>query len=460
VAHFLQYSVNCIKQTAFRIGHLQRMWNNKIKQTTSRFTCPGCGLSCDDLKIELSDGRLKSMDNGCELARDFFDNAFNQADAHPLIEGRQTSLEEALTYGAERLRSAASPLFTGLATDVNGMRSILTLADRCGATLDHLNGDAMFRNIRVVQDNGWFATTFTEVRNRADLILLVGSQCLARFPRLVERVLRPRESLFTGDDERQLVLLGPWKHDSLPGELAALNPTLIPLEIESLPDAVGMLRGLIAGRPVDLDRHHQGEALVALAGQLKAAKYSVVCWSAAELELPHAELTVLGLAELAKALNVSSRSAALPLAGSQADITSNQVCTWQLGYPLRSRLQRGYPEHDPVLNRWQDLIERGESDLLLWVSSLSPQALPPPCDTPTIVLGHPGMVFEEPPSLYIPVGVPGIDHPGHWYRSDAVCPLPLGQLRDVGLPSVSRIVNLLNQGLQPASGTAEEGSTC
>jgi formylmethanofuran dehydrogenase subunit B len=436
------------------------MWNSKTEQTTDAVTCTGCGLSCDDLRIELNAERLYSMENGCHLARAFFDTAFKQTDATPMIDGKQASLDEALAYGAKLLHSARSPLFAGLATDVNGMRGTLALADRCGATLDHLNGDAMFRNLRVVQDNGWFATTFTEVRNRADLILLVGSQCIERFPRLIERVLHPRESLFTRNDERRLVLLGPYKRDRLPDELTALNPILIPLEIAALPDAVGILRGLVAGRPVSLQRHQQGEALAALAEQLKAANYSVVCWSAAELDLPHAELTIQGLAELAKELNISGRSAALPLAGSLADITSNQVCTWQLGYPLRSRLQRGYPEHDPLLNRWQSLLERGESDLLLWISSLSPQVLPPSCDVPTIVLGHAGMVFQEPPSLYIPVGVPGIDHPGHWYRSDAVCPLPLGQLRDLGLPPVSRMVNLLNQRLQAASGSAEGASPC
>jgi formylmethanofuran dehydrogenase subunit B len=438
------------------------MWDKEIKQTTSSVTCPCCGLSCDDLKIEVNDGRLNSLENGCQLARAFFDTDFSQADTRPRINGRQASLEEALTYGAELLQNAHSPLFAGLATDVNGMRSILTLADRCGASLDHLNGDAMFRNIRVVQDNGWFATTFTEVRNRADLILLVGSQHLERFPRLIERIVHPRESLFTGADERTLVLLGPWKRDNLPDEIARLNPTLIPLELEALPDAVGLLRGLVAGRPVTTDSlgGSLGDALTALAESLQAAKYSVISWSAAELDLPHAELTIQGLAELAKDLNVKHRSAVLPLAGTQADITSNQVCTWQLGYPMRSKLQRGYPEHDPLLNRWQDLIERGESDLLLWVSSLSAQALPPACDCPSIVLGHAGMVFESEPDLFIPVGVPGIDHKGHWYRSDSVCPLPLGQLREVGLLPVSQIVTQLNERLRPSASESGGSSTC
>ncbi|MES9941456.1 MAG: formylmethanofuran dehydrogenase subunit B [Candidatus Thiodiazotropha sp. 6PLUC2] len=434
------------------------MWNNTLQQTMNSVTCPGCGLSCDDLQITVDDGQLKSLNNSCEKARSFYNTAFDNADPTPMIEGSASTMDEALSLGAQLLRDSVSPLFAGLVTDVNGMRSILNVADHCGATLDHLNGDAMFRNLRVVQDNGWFTTTFSEVRNRADLVLLVGKQATDRFPRLVERVFHPQESLFTKQGQRKIVLLGPWQDEDLPGELAALNPTVIATEIDSISDTVSLLRGLVAGKPVNPG--HLGDSLTGLAEQLLQAKYSVICWSAAELDMPHAELIVQGLAELAKALNEKNRSAALPLAGSQGDITSNQVCTWQLGYPLRTRLNRGYPEHDPRLNRWQDLLSRGESDLLIWTSSLSPQALPPVSESPTIVLGHAGMKFEKQPTLFIPVGVPGIDHHGHWYRSDSVCPLPLGKLRDSDLPSVARVMQQLLERVQSNKTASERTSAC
>ncbi|MES9927929.1 MAG: hypothetical protein ABW158_07420, partial [Candidatus Thiodiazotropha sp. 6PDIVS] len=243
------------------------MWNNTIQQTTNSVTCPGCGLSCDDLQVTLDEGQLKLIKNGCVKARNFYDAALNNTDPTPIIEGTAGTMDEALSLGARLIQQSLSPLFSGLVTDVNGMRSILNLADYCGATLDHLNGDAMFRNLRVVQDNGWFTTTFSEVRNRADLVLLVGTQCTERFPRLVERVLHPQESLFTEAGQRKIVLLGPWQDQEIPGELASLNPNVIPTEIESLSDIVSLLRGLIAGKPVKLGP--QGDLLSELAEQLK-----------------------------------------------------------------------------------------------------------------------------------------------------------------------------------------------
>jgi formylmethanofuran dehydrogenase subunit B len=430
------------------------MWNKNFDQITDGVTCPGCGLSCDDLKIELENGSLKSVENGCELAYSHFSETLVEFDPSPRVEGKSASLESALDYAAELLQKAQAPLFTGLATDVNGMRSLLSLADRCGAILDHLNGDAIFRNLRVLQDSGWFTTTFTEVRNRADLIVLAGSQIVQRFPRLVERVLAPKQSLFVAAPERKVVLLGPWETQSLPESLTSLKPTLIPVPMESLSDAVGLLRGAIAGRAVEIDRlgGEIGEKLSALAEELQTAKYSVISWSAADLDLQHGELTVQSLVDLVKDLNEKGRSGALPLAGTQGDITTNHVCTWQLGYPLRSQLQQGFPQHDPILNRWQDQLVREESDLLLWVSSISPQQPPPESQTSTIVLGHAGMRFDKEPALFIPVGVPGVDHPGHWYRSDGVCALPLGQLRESPLPSVREIAEQLNQRLATRNG--------
>ncbi len=430
------------------------MWNNKIGKTEDAVTCPCCGLSCDDLRLEVSNNRLESLDNGCALARSHFDLTFGTVNERAKIKGDQASLEEALDYGVELLQRAHNPLFAGLATDVNGMRATLELADHCGATLDHFNGDALFRNLRVMQDSGWITTTFTEVRNRADLIVLVGNLLIERFPRLVERILHPAESLFSAPDDRRFVLLGSWDDTNLPDDLNALATSVIPVQPKQLSDTAGLLRGLIAGRPVNAQAVGMtlGDQLQELSGILKAASYSVVIWSAEELDFPHAELTIQGLVDLVKDLNLTTRSAALPLSGTQADTTSNQVCTWQLGYPLRTGLQRGYPEHDPILNRYQDLLERKEADLLLWISSLSPQARPPVSDTPTIVLGHPGMTFDNAPDLYIPVGIPGVDHPGHWYRGDSACPLPLGQLRDSALPAVSQVMTSLNDKHQRSAG--------
>ena len=85
------------------------------------------------------------------------------------------------------------------------MRVLVELAERSGGIVDHANGDALFRNLRVLQNTGWISTTLTEVRNRADLLVVAGPDISRRFPRFFERCYGDFDTLFdTG--ERELVV--------------------------------------------------------------------------------------------------------------------------------------------------------------------------------------------------------------------------------------------------------------
>ena len=172
-------------------------WTARAGGTQADITCPFCGLACDDLRLE-GDGAQPTLVNACPTARARFTAALDTVDADrsrtPLIRGQQATLAEAVDEALSLLQGARLPLIAALATDVNGMRAALDLADRCGATLDHAGGDALFRNLLVVQDGGWMTCTLTEVRHRADLVVLLGTECHTRFPRLFERILAQQAS--------------------------------------------------------------------------------------------------------------------------------------------------------------------------------------------------------------------------------------------------------------------------
>ena len=52
------------------------------------------------------------------------------------MRGKPASLEEAIRAAADLIREARL-LFGGLATDVDGMRAAMALADRAGGVVDH-----------------------------------------------------------------------------------------------------------------------------------------------------------------------------------------------------------------------------------------------------------------------------------------------------------------------------------
>jgi formylmethanofuran dehydrogenase subunit B len=57
------------------------------------------------------------------------------------------------------------------------------------------------------------------------------------------------------------------------------------------------------------------------------------------------------------------------------------------------------------------------------------------------------MSFDSEPAVFIPVGIPGIDHSGRAFRSDGVVSLPLRQLRNSGLPSTFDVLSAIEKAL-------------
>lgn len=418
--------------------------------TYDNITCPFCGLLCDDLTVARdSAGQLAVTKNGCKKSVSFFGRA--PQSPSPRIGGKVATLAEAITKTTQLIGDAKLPLFSGLGTEVQGMRGVMSLADKAGAVIDHMNSNGFMRNIQVVQNSGWQITTLTEVKNRVDLFVVVATDIVSVFPRFFEREIWNKESMFGQDTSaREVVYLGGRNIDTSAGVSPnGRQPNVIPCDLERLPDVIAALRALVMGKSL-----HATEVagiptadLAKLAERLKAAQYSVVAWGAAPLDFPHAELTVQNITELVKTLNKTTRSSGLPIGGTEGDMDANQVSTWISGYPMRTSYARTYPEHDPYHFSTDRLIASGEADTLLWISSFNPAAVPPSTRLPTIVLGHPDMTFEREPEVFIPVGLPGADHKGIMFRSDNVVSLPLYQLRHSTLPTLSEVLGAIEQAL-------------
>jgi formylmethanofuran dehydrogenase subunit B len=393
--------------------------------------CPFCGLVCDDLEVSVSAGKVRLAANGCPRSTALFEYA---AVGQALLEGEPTTVDAAVERAAEILRNASQPLIGGLASDVAGMRAALDLADRIGAVVDHMNSGALMRNLLVLQNDGWIATTFAEVRNRADFVLIVGSNIEQRFPRFFERVL-PGEAMFV-QGEREVVYLGE-DLDPPPAPPAGIAFRAITCRQQSLAEIFAALRALLAGRELQAT-HLDGIPITqwqALLARMKCASYGVVVWAAADLDFPHAELTVQAITALVTELNEATRFAVLPLAGSDGDITASQVCTWQSGYAPRVSFAGDTPDYDPHRFHVETMLANGEADALLWIASFDPNRLPPQTNAAVIVLGRPGMRFATPPAVFIPVATPGLHHAGHFFRSDNVVALRLKKLTDSPLQS-------------------------
>ena len=166
--------------------------------------CPFCSLLCDDLIIENHAGNLTVKENGCPRAIDHYQQV--QPDIKPAINGKAATLDEAILQISKILKSSHHPLFSGLGTDIGGLRSAFQLADKTGAIIDHMHAEGTTRNTLVLQDLGWMMTTLTEIKNHADLIIFAGTDAISKYPRFFERFVWNKNALFNNNTSKRKII--------------------------------------------------------------------------------------------------------------------------------------------------------------------------------------------------------------------------------------------------------------
>lgn len=408
-------------------------------------TCPACGLMCDDITINTSNGETNA---NCHKAISFFKNAFNNQTVTPSVKGEKVELDKAIQNAASLIKNSQHPLFAGLGTEVKGMRAVIDLAKKANATLDHMHSEGTVNNTLTLQNIGYQTTTMTEVKNRADVVLVIGTTLDESHPRFFEKLVWNKDSLFEKPTPEVIYLGIPKTCDTKTTTASPSGklPKVINAEIANLPEIMHALNALLnAKSPI----HKKGDAtqianiklstLNNLIEKLKSAQYGVVVWSTSSLKaIPHSELTIQSIVTFINKLNETNRVAGLPLNSGDGDTTVNNTNTWITGYPTRMRFINGNPSFDArALSTNKQL---SQCDSLLWISTFNPVKRPQ-CSAPTIVIGHPNTQFDTLPNVFIPVAVPGVHQTGTMFRMDSSVTLPLKKCNESSLPTLASVLH-------------------
>ncbi len=396
--------------------------NQKTNQCIA--TCPACGLLCDDVLLENKHNKLQVLNNHCAKSIAFFGQKLS--DVSPQIAGKPTTLAQAIAQAAQLLKQAKQPLFSGLSTDVAGFRALYNLSQKTNGNLQHMHAQSMARNMNVLQCTGWQTTTLTEVKNRADVIVCIGTDIVSHHPRFFERFIQ-KNGMFINANQRELIFIGEnislqkLKKDALEAS------SLLACRAANLPEVTLVLRALVAGKHLKATTVAGVKVsdLQAVADKLKNAKYAVLAWVAKDLDFPHAELTIQNITETVAILNNnasnhSGRAAGLPLGGSDGDTSANNANTWLSGLALND--------------------SNAAHDCVVWVNSFSPEKSLQKSNKPLIVLGNVNSQFEQVPDVFIPIATPGLDCSGTLFRVDSAVILPLKKVRENDLLTLSEIV--------------------
>jgi formylmethanofuran dehydrogenase subunit B len=427
-----------------RKGNTERASTELFENVTNPF----CGTLPDDLTVERTAKGPKVLDRGDGKSVAGFERKLPPSS--PQVKGKDVGLAKAIEQAAKLIGKAKLPMFGGLATDVEGMRAVMALAERSSGIVDHALSEAQYRNFKVLQTTGWVMTTLTEARNRGDLFIIAGSDIHALHPRFFETIVSPPDSMFDVEaPKRTVVFIGKGLDRSGAKGSRIGEVVTIACDNARAGEVIALVRARLRGVRVQ-EPKLDGVTLAdvdALAERCRNAKYGVVVWAPPSLNFPFADLAVEQFAGLSKDLNQTIRFAGLSLGGAEGSVTAGAVCTWISGYPLRVSYATGAPDYDPY--RWSiaRMLQDKEGDLLVWIASISPELSPPKTDLPTIVLGTPGLKLAKEPAVFIPVGTPGVDHAGRLIRVDNVVSLPLKDLGRADLPPAADVLAAIEAAL-------------
>jgi formylmethanofuran dehydrogenase subunit B len=373
-------------------------------------TCLGCGLACDDIAVRVEGGAIVEAKNACTLGVQWFGDG--RVTAHSRVGTADVAAARALDEAAAMLRGAKRPLVY-LAPDMGGdtYGAATAIADVLHALLDTVtSAGASGAGVLAAQARGRTTATFSELRNRADVLMFWGVDPAVTYPRFQSRIAPGPAGMFLSGSRRVIAVdVGGAKGPADATERVAFTAGE---EAAALAHVCAAVVGhAIKGSPLV-------ERAAGLAKSLLAAKYLGIIVDGERA--PEQE----ALLALSEALNGPTRSAIVMLRGGGNRAGADAVLTWQTGYPMAVDFARGVPRYVPHDGAEQQLA-RGAVDVALVVGSLAgvPDAVTSRLNkTKSIVIGP--RASDSGCQVTIDTGVAGIHDGGAAVRADDM-PLPL-----------------------------------
>jgi formylmethanofuran dehydrogenase subunit B len=416
-------------------------------QILEDFACSLCSCVCDDLRLTVSDGRIVRAEKACELAEPWLLGQDATRPPASEIDGRPASFEQAVNRAGALLGAARYPLVYGLSrSSTEGQRAAVRLAEQIGATIDTTASRGHGPSVMAVQHAGESTCTLGEVKNRSDLVIFWGCDPVETHPRHLERYAADCKGLFTpnGRQDRTLIVV-----DVQPTATSQRADLFVPVESGRDFELLWALRSELRGVPIDAPSIGGTPRAVIqdLVRRMTSCRSGVVFFGFGLARRPGAHLAVEALLRLVTELNARTRFYVRRLRGS-GDVTgADNVLAWQTGYPFSVNFSRGYPRYNPAEFSANEMLERREPDVCLFVGSLgarrfSPQARAHLERTPTIVLDPPVGVSEVRSTVRFTTSIYGIHQPGTAYRMDEV-PIPLRAALPPHYPSDAEVLEQL-----------------
>lgn len=360
------------------------------------------------------------------------------------IGNQAVTLIDAVQQAATLLVKSRCPVFS-IDSDVHGTRGAIALAERVGATYDHVTGADLASEVALYTDHGGFFTTPLETRRRADLIVIVGELPSAHHA-LVLSWTSATPDLPSPGQRHWFHLRG--NEQPAGSETSNFVEQSLKAEIVTSPDlslggVIAVVRAALAGRKTSLTVAGIDGFIAALSN----ARFPVFVFSGNPLD-PSSLVMLQGLVA---DVNQTRRASSLFLPDCDHAWGTVLTSLWMTGFPPRTRFAAQGPIYDPLLCDIARMIADGEADLHLWLSERDDAPQAAQGRLPTIALARTGQAVAG-AAVTICVGTAGIDHDGVTYSSRTGTFTAVSATARSDLPPPSHIMRQLLEALPDREG--------
>ncbi len=290
------------------------------------------------------------------------------------------------------IAKSRNPILLVDAVDLAAAAAAVRFARHANAKLDHTHAS----HFAPLMEHGFVSAAPGEIHQRADVVMWIGTA--HEHLETDESARRLRTS--NNKHPRKNIWLG-----EAPSNLNTNNDTHFNFGNHDLIESLGLLRAVLNKRPVTVDDKVR-QTIETCIQSLKDARFGVVSFAAGALSF----LEQTNLMGLVDDLSSDTRWVTCPvgLAAGQSELARMSLALTGLTVPLS--FIDGRAQHDPVLFNAQSCMDRGEVDLLIWLSN-SETALPQQQFNVSEVLTlTPHATAPIANAHHISIGAAGIDH--------------------------------------------------
>ncbi len=402
-----------------------------MRVTHRDVVCSFCGTLCDDIEVDVEDGRIAEVRHACRIGTTKFLSASRHE--HRLLKpmvrenGRlkEVSLEEAVERAAEILAGARRPLLYGWSSTSCEAQSVgIELAEVLGGVIDNTSTVCHGPTTIAVHEAGFISCTLGEVKNRADLVIYWGANPMHAHPRHLSRYSIYPRGYFRerGHQDRTLVVVDVRRTDT-----ARLAQKFVRVQPGRDYELISALRAVVNGRklPTDEVAGVSREDIEELAEMMKSCSFGVLFFGMGLTQSPGRHRNIDNAICLVRDLNTHTKFVIMPMRGHYNVVGFSEVLSWQAGFPFAVDFSKGYAWYNPGETTANDVLQRGECDAMLVVASDPVSNFPKP--SVENMLRMPIVAIDVHPTpttmvadVVIPAAIAGIEVEGTAYRMDVV----------------------------------------